>query len=1198
MPTPTPQQKWLLQFSSADGAPWGTATYIAKRKASNQNPWHTGCKVTTLVGGYTAMCAIRDALENAIAAARRSSLPAGQRGRVYMCDWRLNAFRDLSNGNAWKTGPWAANQVATDEQTAIGLILRLMEAGIQVRILLWLPPATAGVGAWHLEDHFYVARMVRAQNEHLLTKLGVSMEPLGVVALDRRLASWVTATHHQKMVVIRAPGLDMAFCGGVDLAYTRRDAPGPNSPVESPNSDFPRFFDGDWQSANGVPNPAGRWPSLQSAGQVDYFARDHVDPPTSRGNDLFSPVYGTDRQIWHDQHLQLEGEIVTALEWQFKERWEDPGTASEISATPDFGENLAHITWGSVIFSTSAAFVTNKDDGVEDPTPSSVPVGVGDPAPVMPSSLLAPNAASIKKGMLAIRALPEPAPVATATPGPSTVQMWRTIPYRAGRIKAYKEQAAGGQGAPSNRLYGGEFTIAAGIANAVGAAKNLIWIFDQYFWSLPLARLLNARLQTAASLRVIIVLPPHADSDMDRVYLAQHRARWRALWTLTAGVKNRVAVYDLWDFRCTPGRGIYCHAKTHTYDGSLLVCGSANLNRRSLTGDSELACAVVDKSVVLSHQKKLWSLLFPTKSWPGTDDLDGDGAGAAFFTAFNDAYRATKKTSATFLTEDLWALHKFALPNNVTRDDAVDTAFPITYDELLESESVDHVKLEVKDPDLADIVKRLGAISWRRPPRKGRTHAPADPAGGTDTPSDDGGTEQSSEAGGERDFIELKVAGVEANEENVVWEAKGLKAKDFKYFTVKPEITVSVVGGGIEFDPKEKRDTAEYLKEIGEKTPDLVSLLDQKLHNFFLSGILDGDVLLHEEGEPDDASGKGDAVIEVEVKPFEFTNDPAKGREAKMGVSLKDKAHPSLPELKAEFILFEYDAQEGKWEPPSVKTGLEQEIPLIDDVPLTHGAIWKTPKFKFFAGFDIQPRWARIFVRAVEPILEEVGTAGLVELGAAGAFLIVHFWAVAEELEETAALESLPAAVSPMHEQLVSVTLDAFANNPRPTDATLGKFYDRVVECSNKLKAQVLQQHPDLSDNDYYSAVRSQIAEDRDKVIQTGNLALKNDPNDAHPGHLDDLARQLVFVAFVRKQLESHSTPWTRATATSNSVLENAWERLFAEPPFGKQPYDPKWRGIAGRYMHDTAVYDAVVKQLKDGGDLTGDLGIRAPGAT
>ena len=133
-------------------------------------------------------------------------------------------------------------------------------------------------------------------------------------------------------------------------------------------------------------------------------------------------------------------------------------------------------------------------------------------------------------------------------------------------------------------------------------ATELIWIFDQYFWSEPVGRLLNYQVRNNSGLCVLVILPPHADST----YPEEHRARQLALQELTLGLSAdqlaRVAVYNMWH---PQGKGIYVHAKAHTYDGALMVCGSANLNRRSLTCDSELACAVVDADVVAAHQQNL-----------------------------------------------------------------------------------------------------------------------------------------------------------------------------------------------------------------------------------------------------------------------------------------------------------------------------------------------------------------------------------------------------------------------------------------------------------------------------------------------------------------------------------------------------------------------------------------------------------------
>jgi phosphatidylserine/phosphatidylglycerophosphate/cardiolipin synthase-like enzyme len=57
-----------------------------------------------------------------------------------------------------------------------------------------------------------------------------------------------------------------------------------------------------------------------------------------------------------------------------------------------------------------------------------------------------------------------------------------------------------------------------------------------------------------------------------------------------------MAVYDLENEQGTP---IYVHAKAVVIDDVWAMVGSANLNRRSWTHDSEVACAVVDQRLDL-----------------------------------------------------------------------------------------------------------------------------------------------------------------------------------------------------------------------------------------------------------------------------------------------------------------------------------------------------------------------------------------------------------------------------------------------------------------------------------------------------------------------------------------------------------------------------------------------------------------------
>lgn len=546
---------WLVPFTSSDphatdgdGRPWGDGTAMAARAYAGRPPWDEGCAVTPMVGGFATMNAIRDTFEAAIAdafAQRDRGVPAGKRGHVYIADWQFNALRDLSTTNPWGGYPWDPRTTVLRDQTALGFVVRMMSAGIVVRLLLWMPTTAQRESLKNLADeHWSVAAAVQDHNNRLVPPTD---PPLGAVALDLRTAAPLAAALHQKAIVVRVGAVNRAFCGGVDLAFTRRDfGLGQGMAIAT----------GDWQSGDTSPLPRDGWPKQSPPPAGGYPHYPYIDDGRFP-EDLPANVYGKGFRYWHDHHLMLQGPVVATLEAQFAERWmlDTDGRVYLFDRKSTIGrDNQVQIT----------------------------------------------NATLFASGR--VKPLPVPAPVLPA--GPATVQMWRTIPLRPGPVRG--------------PLLRGEFTLMAGVANAVARATTLITIWDQYFWSEPLARLLAARLRAAPALRVLIVLPPFGTTESAKELQLRKRAL-QVLWKgLDSGGRARVAVRDMW--APGPNVGVYVHAKAQTYDDALLVCGSGNMNRRSFECDAELDCATLDQATVRTHMANLaWCMT--GRQW--TDFADG-----------------------------------------------------------------------------------------------------------------------------------------------------------------------------------------------------------------------------------------------------------------------------------------------------------------------------------------------------------------------------------------------------------------------------------------------------------------------------------------------------------------------------------------------------------------------------------------------
>jgi phosphatidylserine/phosphatidylglycerophosphate/cardiolipin synthase-like enzyme len=133
--------------------------------------------------------------------------------------------------------------------------------------------------------------------------------------------------------------------------------------------------------------------------------------------------------------------------------------------------------------------------------------------------------------------------------------------------------------------------VARAYAKALGRARSLIYVEDQYLWSTHVARVFADALRRHADLRLIAVVPRYPDRDGTISGPLNRIGQRDALAMLDASGGDRVAVYDLEN---EAGRPIYVHGKLCVIDDVWVAVGSDNLNLRSWTHDSEAACSVLD----------------------------------------------------------------------------------------------------------------------------------------------------------------------------------------------------------------------------------------------------------------------------------------------------------------------------------------------------------------------------------------------------------------------------------------------------------------------------------------------------------------------------------------------------------------------------------------------------------------------------
>lgn len=411
---------WFLLPSERGNA----STGLDRRRAAS---WSTGNEVRPLIHGATYFAALRSCAE---------SLGAGD--SLYFTDWRGDPDEAVD-----ATGI-----------TVGSLLAGVARRGGLVNGLVW-------------RSHWDRLAFSAAQNR----RLGAEIEAAGgCCLLDMRVR--FGGSHHQKFVVIRhadsrKSGDDVAFVGGIDLCYSRRD-------------------DGH-----------------------------HVGDPQAQP---MSAVYGA-HPPWHDAQLAIHGPAVGDIEYVFRERWIDT-------------QPLSRAPWRRIADLVRGEQVKAR----------------------------------------ALSAQPADPPVV----GTQAVQILRTYPKR---LHPYPF-------APD-----GERSVALAYTKALGRARSLIYLEDQYLWSSHVVEAFADALRTWPQLLMVAVIPLHPDQDGKISGPPNNLGRLDALRELRAAGGDRVAVYGIENDQGVP---IYVHAKVCVVDDVWASVGSDNLNRRSWTHDSELSCAVVD----------------------------------------------------------------------------------------------------------------------------------------------------------------------------------------------------------------------------------------------------------------------------------------------------------------------------------------------------------------------------------------------------------------------------------------------------------------------------------------------------------------------------------------------------------------------------------------------------------------------------
>ncbi len=183
-------------------------------------------------------------------------------------------------------------------------------------------------------------------------------------------------------------------------------------------------------------------------------------------------------------------------------------------------------------------------------------------------------------------------------------------------------------------------SIRAALYRLIDGARALLYLETQFLRDRAVAARIARRAAAAPDLRVILLLPLLPEllteaRDANRATRHGHWLQWRCVRALQAALGPRFGVYTL--LRNAPAKAeapahttalgsdlVYCHAKLALADDRRALVGSANLNGRSLTIDTEACLDWQDPVGVAAFRRRLWRQHFggAAAGGPAPDGLD------------------------------------------------------------------------------------------------------------------------------------------------------------------------------------------------------------------------------------------------------------------------------------------------------------------------------------------------------------------------------------------------------------------------------------------------------------------------------------------------------------------------------------------------------------------------------------------------